>query len=684
MNDAPRVAGPRRAMILAAGYGTRLRPLTDHLPKPLVPVLGRPLLDTIMLNLLAAGVERLAVNAHHLAAKLAAHVAAGAPGADIELFHEPDILGTGGALAGARDFLDQDDFFLLHNGDVLTDLDLGSLVGEHLRTGAVATLALVDWAPANTVLLLPSARGTVGGEVIDVDGRLETTPTPGARRLTYSGVAVISRELLGLLPAGPSSLVDALLKALSSRRGAVRGWAPTGAYWNDLGTIGRYLEAHRHLLAERRLALPCLPTPPGPVMRGEGARIAGDAVLDGFVCLGRDCDIGAGARLEDCVVLDGVSVPAGRALRRAVAGDGWTATEAAERAAELPCVRAAGFGSPVACEEITGHGSDRLFVRLDDGGRSAVLMRSPPDDEEFDRYVAIGRFLHAEGLGGPEILAVDAARRAVLVEDLGDRSLRRLVSEARAGGGARPAGDEWPAAAPPPPPAALYRQALDLLVELQVRGTAALARCPAAGERRFDHQTLRWETDYFRRRFLHEACGLPAVRLAPLTGEFERLAQAVLAQPVVLMHRDFQSENIMFKSGAPRLVDFQGMRRGPLAYDVMSLLRDPYVDLPEAMIAELLAYYRDRLVARGGPAASAPEMPGLAAAAGLQRSMQALGAYAFLSRIKGKTGFAAHVPAGLRQLRCGLRALRASGPAPGPLPWLEEIAAELSETAGGG
>ena len=165
MSDARGGEAPvRRAMILAAGFGTRLRPLTDRLPKPLVPVLGRPLLEWIALALCRGGARHVAVNAHHLPEALAAGVArAGAAVAavagerngaaaaaaggraearcDLALYREPQILGTGGALVNARAFLEQDDAFFLHNGDVLTDLDLGALAAAHRAGGALATLA---------------------------------------------------------------------------------------------------------------------------------------------------------------------------------------------------------------------------------------------------------------------------------------------------------------------------------------------------------------------------------------------------------------------------------------------------------------------------------------------------------------------------------------------------------------
>jgi mannose-1-phosphate guanylyltransferase len=650
-------------MVLAAGYGTRLRPLTDRLPKPLVPVLGRPLLARVVEGLRAAGARRIAINSHHLPEQIARCVeqlALSDHACEYRLLHEPNILGTGGALVNARAFLDLGEPFLLHNGDVLTDLDLRALVAAHRAGGALVTLALADDPVTNSVLFAPD------GTVLDINGRQAVAPDDAARLLTYTGVAVIEPALFRWLPgSGYATLVEALLSALADQPGAVRGFAPSPLYWNDLGTIANLLGAHRDLLVEGRTAWPRAAGEGAALYLAEGAVVAPDAHVEGFLSLGRGARVAGEARLADCVVLDGVTVPAGAAWRRAVLGLGWVVTQAENEIPHLAIVRGAGFGPDTRVEPLVEQGSDRSFWRLcapvGAPAPTAVLMRTAADDPELPRYLAVGRFLHAEQLGGPRLLAADAARGAVLMEDLGDATLHRLATTTL-----EPLGE-------------LYHPVLDLLVELQTRGTAALARCPEAGDRLFDYDTLRWETDYFRQRFLVESCGVPAGEAASLDAEFARLARAALAQPVVLMHRDFQSQNILFHDGQVRLVDFQGLRRGPLLYDVVSLLRDPYVDLPAAERAPFLDYYRDRLAARGGPDLAPPLLRRMAAVAGLQRIMQALGAFAFLSRVKGKAWYAQWIPAGLRQLEDLLTEVAASDEEPGPLPRLAAVVRNLPD-----
>ena len=197
---------------------------------------------------------------------------------------------------------------------------------------------------------------------------------------------------------------------------------------------------------------------------------------------------------------------------------------------------------------------------------------------------------------------------------------------------------------------------------------------------------LRWETDYFRERFLVGHCHLAPETVAGLDEEFETLATAVARQPLVLLHRDFQSQNILLRNGQVGLVDFQGLRLGPLTYDVMSLLCDPYVELSPDLQTDLLVRFCRGALSLGVVQElqlTVKSLRAMAIAAGLQRVMQALGAYGFLGHVKGKTVFLAHIPralVNLRRLLDELAQLQATG-APDQMPWLP---APSSPSASGG
>lgn len=564
-----------RAMVLAAGYGTRLAPVTDHVPKPLLPVRGRPLLDGIIDRLLVAGVDRVAVNSHHLGALIEAHLRQHRHAAQLAHFAEIEILGTGGALDHAREFLCAAPRFLVYNGDVLCDVDLGALVAEHEDSGAAATLLLVDWPQVNSVTL------GADGAVRQIAGATEpAAPLPGDRDLTYAGIGVFERSVLDDIAPGFSSLVDPLARALARDPRAVRGFAPPGVQWNDLGTLGRWLEA------------------------------AGDSA----------------------------DTPQGFLLQR-----------------------------------ITGHGSDRRFWRLGHQTWSAVAMVSPTSDDEFARFVACGAFLSARELGPPQILAVDTPAQAVLMEDLGSASLYDLASAPTT----RP--DDL---------RELYGQAVSRLLDLQAATPEAQRTCPLAVDRALALDQLRSETAYFQEQFL---CGHLQVEreiLTDLDPEFAALAVAVAGIPQFLMHRDYQSQNLLWQAGQVRLVDFQGLRLGPRTYDLASLVWDPYVDLPPALRRDLVAMFA------AGCAPTAPEViRAQTVTAGLQRVMQALGAFGFLGHAKGKAAFLAHIPRGLHHLGLLLEALheRQRNPTaavaahlPPPLPHLTRLVASLSQPQDGG
>jgi len=628
-------------MVLAAGHGRRLRPLTDHLPKPLVPILGRPLLEIVADKLRDAGVRRLVVNAHHLADRIVAAVGALEGFERVETSVEPQILGTGGGIARARPLFGEPGRILLHNGDIWTDAPLDGLLRRHAEAGAAATLLLVPNPATDSVLL--GRDGTVRA----VAGRPEAPPRDGDRLLTYAGVAVLERRFLDLLPDGPSSLVPALQRAAADPALGVAGWAPAGMAWNDLGTVAAYLDLHERLLVGGEA--------PGRV--APDACIAPDVTFRGWHWIGPGAVVGEGAELADVVVWPGGIVPAGVRWRRRVVGRGWSATPLPDGLD--PLLDAAGLPAPRRSEPVPAQGSDRSFWRVTASGRSAILHAAAPDDPEFKDLVACADFLHRHGLGGPAVLAVDRDRGLVLLEDLGDVTLERACRSE------------------PDRTEELYGRVLDLLVALQTRGTDAVADCPPAAGRVFAEADLAWERDYFLSRFLKETAGLDPATLEGVAAELAAVSARVATQPRVLMHRDFQSRNIHLVEGTPRLVDVQGLRLGPLGYDLMSLLRDPYHAPDAAQRARLLERYRRALAAVGGPDLAADALGALACAAAVQRLAQALGAYGYLSRVKGKAEFARHVPAALTHLEEELRWWRRLSVPPGPLTELEGVVARL-------
>lgn len=287
---------------------------------------------------------------------------------------------------------------------------------------------------------------------------------------------------------------------------------------------------------------------------------------------------------------------------------------------------------------ISGGGSDRQFFRIELPDRNVVLMVSPHHDQEFDTYVTVARFLHSIDVAAPEIYEAFPDKRLLVMEDLGDTSLYSLLFNEKREESIL----SW------------YGQVIDLLAHMQVEGRNHWDACPPVAERTFDYGTLRWETDYFRKAFVEEFCSIDLSSFFGLDAEFESLAEKVAQEPLFFMHRDFQSQNLMVHNGVLRIIDFQGARKGLLYYDLASVLKDSYVVLPEKTQQELTARYRRVIRDRGVDVPSRDRFWDLYTLAGMQRTMQALGAFGFLSREKGKTWFEQYMPAGLHHLQAAL------------------------------
>lgn len=222
---------PHTAFVLGAGLGTRLRPLTNELPKPLLPVAGRPMIESCFAQLRRAGVRRIVVNTHW---KPEAYARAYPENrwSDVELVfvHEPVLLETGGGLKNIEPLLGPaDDHLWVYNGDIFAEPDLGKLWADHAASGAEATLLLRDTG---------NVRVDTTGSILDVRGRLGVT-AGDARQ--FSGISLVSRPFFRHLRAGVvESLVEGWLRALAEKPGSVRGVTDDTFRWADLGTVSEY------------------------------------------------------------------------------------------------------------------------------------------------------------------------------------------------------------------------------------------------------------------------------------------------------------------------------------------------------------------------------------------------------------------------------------------------------------
>lgn len=255
-------------MVFAAGLGTRLRPLTDVLPKPVVPLMNRPLASFALERLAAAGVTRCVLNTHHLAEEVPRALEGHGPrGMELVFSHEPELLGTGGGLRAALERLGPTDQpILVMNGDILFWPDLEGAIAHHRSVGAFATMVLRrDPRAARFGAIETDARGCVRR----ILGRPEHVDAP-LRTQMFTGVHVLSPEVVAALPETGCVIRRGYERWLAD--GRTLGGFVDDAPWRDLGTPAEYLSAHLDLL-DGTLSWPSVHPAGGDVVLGPGARV---------------------------------------------------------------------------------------------------------------------------------------------------------------------------------------------------------------------------------------------------------------------------------------------------------------------------------------------------------------------------------------------------------------------------
>lgn len=260
-----------QAFILGAGLGTRLRPLTDVLPKPLVPLFHKPLAMWAVEACEAVGCKRFAVNTHHLPEKWQDF----GEGRNVTFFHEPVLLETGGGLKNIESWV-EDGSLLIHNGDIFSSMDLEKLVEAHEASGDEVTLALRSGGGEKRISLRD------GGRIEDI--RSEVNGLPGTH--VFTGIYCVKKEFLTRIPQGEVIAVIPAFQELV-REDGIGGMVLDEGEWMDLGDKQSYLAAHQTLALQD-------PVHPEALI-GEGAVIENSVIGKGAV-------IAAGARVVDSVV----------------------------------------------------------------------------------------------------------------------------------------------------------------------------------------------------------------------------------------------------------------------------------------------------------------------------------------------------------------------------------------------
>ncbi len=504
----------KKAIVLAAGLGTRLRPLTTVCPKPLMPVWGEPMLARVVALLRSWGVEDIAVNCHYLHDQVEEWCAANG----CRAVYEPEILGTGGVLNPLRDWIGEDDFYLV-NGDIVVEgIDACPFDISDSFDDVIGECLVTEEGP-RTIEVESESRFVTCWKSLDAGW---------SGTFTYCGIALLKARILDYVePTGFSSIVQAYERAMMDGR-FMKTRLVGDMLWTDAGTIDSYVDLNT---AGEDNAFDSLP------------QIAAAAKASG---------------LENAPV-----------------------------------------------RFLFSRGSDRCFFALGQG--AIAIVYDDAKRGENARYASHARWLKERGVSVPEVLADLPDKKTLVLECVGSELKMTLDN---------------------------YTKVVEALAVFNALDASALELEP-----QFDESLWKWERDLFAEHCLKNRFGVEMSD--EVLAEFKKVESVLSSEPKELVHRDFQSTNVLWKGDKLSFIDFQGMRLGPAIYDLASLLYDPYVKLSGKERSLLAAYYA-KLRGRGDIAEKLPY-------AAVQRLAQALGAYGRLASV-GQTKFTKYVLPALENL----------------------------------
>lgn len=621
------VTPPRKAFLLAAGFGTRMSPLSFDLPKPMMPLWDKPAIGRVIDMLKGWGVRDFMVNLHHEPSSILSYLRerAQSEGLRISLSFEPAILETGGALSRVEWFFDDSPFWLV-NTDIAADATPGPLLHQFADSKTISVLWMHPDKGPRTVEM---AENTITDFSSSNPGR------PGT--YTFCGLHLIKSDILKYIPANKaSSIITAYRSAMNDGR-RVAGVTMPQAYWSDMGTPESYLSTHAETWdhkgfldsADRRKMKKRL-----RVIESAGAR------TDGFVAIAKDVQVSAGASISNSVVWDGASMGPRARIDKAIAGRDVHVNRSltgiamnasvlkGEDSLEYVIDRIGWKQEKTSLQPFACRGSDRVFVRLIHGNSTVILIRHGTQRPENRRYAGHSQFLEGHGIPVPEVIVDLPSRRTTVVQDIGDISLESKIATI-----SKKALRQQ------------YEAIIEVLLQLHSIDDSELAGIRL--EKPFSQALYKWEHDLFAEHMLGKRLRLGAKRTGLIMKDLKTVSRTLIGSPRVLIHRDLQSSNILIHRNKPVLIDFQGMRMGAPAYDLASLLCDPYVMLTEDMIVDLKEYYT-----------KASRMARVIREtfwhAAVQRLAQALGAFGRLSSTTETQRFETYISPAFKQMKLAL------------------------------
>ena len=608
---------PKKAIILAAGFGKRLQPLTRVIPKPLMPLWNKALLDHIIEMLKSWGVEEIVVNTHWLSQKTSEHLAARSYGVNIRLSEEKEIRGTGGALELWREHFAEEPFWVV-NGDIVADLDCRPLIDAFY---SLPRLIGSCWVTAKK-----------GPRTVELDhsGRITCyrSPDPGiSGTYTFCGVQLLSPKIFNFITDKTFSTIVAAYESAMYQNLFMKGVVVDDSYWNDAGTLERYRQIH---METKRLA--------------NSGRVGGrlyDASADlmrksktNFLCVGKSTQIPDDLKGSGSIIFEDVILESGTSVKDSIIQGGCLSG----RVNKICCISGNNLGedsiikavkalnwsaAQCAFEFLGQRGSDRSFWRGFYRDQRAIFIQGGGGRKENLRYAEHTKLLQRAGVPTPELLYSSSDKLTLVLEDLGNVSLqsRMNADTARA--------DKY------------YRAVIEELVGFHKNVTRLVKEEDVELEPSFGAALYKWEHTLFEEHVLQGRYGFVALP-NDVQRELTEVATALEGGSQVVIHRDLQSSNILFKGRTFVFIDFQGMRFGSPAYDIASLLYDPYVAIDSKLRCSLAAVYSEAVPEN-------PDVLPLFFKGAVQRLVQSLGAFGRLSGL-GHNSFEKNILPALENL----------------------------------
>ncbi|MEA1969513.1 MAG: sugar phosphate nucleotidyltransferase [Thermodesulfobacteriota bacterium] len=558
-----------KALILAAGLGTRLLPYTLVKPKPMFTLNNKPILQITIEKLIHAGFTNIIVNTHHLPKQIEDFIKKSNFPVLVETRHEHGILETGGAIKNVQKFMGNSPFLVI-NSDIVFNIDLKDLWNYHLHGSWPATLVMHDFKEFNKV--------EVNRELFieKFHNNNNLIPLKKNRLLAFTGVQVLSPEIFDFMPDKEKFSSIDIYKNNLHEHDNVKAYIAEKIYWSDIGTCETYKKA--------------------------------SVLYCSAPCFDKNFDQNQSAAPDN-----------------------------------------SNLNGEIKITKLAGDGSDRSWFRalyknhsviIADHGIDACTLPKKAKTNEIDSFINIGNHLFVKKIPVPEIKNYDLFSGMVVLEDLGDTHLHQVIKKLDS---SRKIFD-W------------YRKVSDHAINFSIKGAEEFDPAWTYQTSTYSKELiLEKECQYFISAFI-QGYLKQNQKFNDLKTEFEFIADNALKHSFTgLMHRDMQSRNIMVKNHEIFFIDFQSARKGPLQYDLASLLIDPYVDLSDEIKEELLKYTAQKVeTLTGFDRALFIKSYRYCA---VTRNMQILGAFSHLSQNRGKTFFKQYIPGAVKELKKGVKFL---------------------------